>query len=125
MQNKKEVYHPINRHKWTIGQRIADRVTKLAGSWTFIIILSLLLIIWFSINIYELFYKFDPYPFVFLNLILGIINVIFAPMILMSQNRESQRDRVRAEYDYELNKKAEKEIQELKKQLDRIEKKFK
>ena len=124
MQNKKEEYHPVNRQRWSLGQRIADKVTKWAGSWSFILILFFLLIIWFIINAYELIYKFDPYPFVFLNLILGIINVILAPMILMSQNRESQRDRIRAEYDYQLNKKAEKEIQELKKQLDRIEKRL-
>jgi uncharacterized membrane protein len=122
---QKEAYHPINKHKWSLKQRIADRVTKLAGSWTFIIILSILLITWFLINVYELIYKFDPYPFVFLNLVLGIINVILAPIILMSQNRESQRDRVRAEYDYQLNKKAEKEIQDIKRQLDRIEKRLK
>lgn len=122
MQNKKEENHPVNRQRWNLGQRIADRVTKWAGSWSFILILSLLLIIWFLINVYELVYKFDPYPFVFLNLILGMINVILAPIILMSQNRESQRDRVRTEYDYQLNKKAEKEIQEIKKQLERIEK---
>ncbi len=122
---QKELYHPINRHKWSLGQRIADRFTKLAGSWVFIFILFVLLILWLSINAFELLYKFDPYPFVFLNLVLGIISVILAPMILMSQNRESQRDRERAEYDYLINKKAEKEIQELKKQLDRIEKRLK
>lgn len=122
---QKELYHPINRHKWSLGQRIADRFTKLAGSWAFIFILFVLLILWLSINAFELLYNFDPYPFVFLNLVLGIISVILAPMILMSQNRESQRDRERAEYDYLINKKAEKEIQELKKQLDRIEKRLK
>ena len=125
MERKKEVNHPINRQKWSTKQRIADKVTKLAGSWSFILILTLLLIVWLLINVYDLFYKFDPYPFVFLNLVLGIINVILAPIILMSQNRESQRDRLRAEYDYQLNKKAEREIEEIKKQLDRIERKLK
>ena len=67
----------------------------------------------------------DIYPFILLNLILSCLAAIQAPVILMSQNRSSQRDRVRAEYDYSVNRKAEKEIQEIKKQLDRIERNFK
>jgi len=68
---------------------------------------------------------FDPYPFILLNLVLSCLAAIQAPIILMSQNRESQRDRIRAEYDYKVNRKAEKEVEEIKKQLNRIEKKLK
>jgi len=64
----------------------------------------------------------DPYPFILLNLVLSCLAAVQAPIILMSQNRESQKDRIRAQYDYAVNKKAEKEIQEIKNQLDRIEK---
>ncbi len=122
---EKEVGHPVNRQKWSLGQRIADKLSSFAGSWQFIIFILILIVIWTIINVYELFYKFDPYPFVFLNLVLAIITAVLSPVILMSQNRVSQRDRLRSEYDYQLNKKSEREIEEIKKQLDRIERKLK
>lgn len=121
---QKEAKHPVNKHKWSLAQKIADKLSSFAGSWEFIFFLIIFILIWTSINIYEILKKFDPYPFVFLNLILAIITSILAPVILMSQNREAQRDRIRAEYDYELNKKAEREIEQIKKQLDRIERKL-
>jgi uncharacterized membrane protein len=118
--------HPANIQKWSWEQRIADKLATFAGSWKFILFLIFLIILWIGVNIYELlFSKFDPYPFIFLNLMLGIITAIMAPVILMSQNRQSQRDRIRSEYDYAVNKKSEKEIEEIKKQLDKIEKKLK
>lgn len=117
--------HPANRHKWSLPQRISDFLSKFAGSWGFILFLILLILVWTSINAYELIETFDPYPFIFLNLILNIITAILAPIILMTQNRQSQRDRIRAEYDYQLNKKEEKEIEQIKRQLDRIERKLK
>ena len=117
--------HPINRHKWSVTQKIADWLATFAGSWGFIFFVIIFIILWTLVNAYELITKFDPYPFVFLNLVLGIITAILAPIILMSQNRETQRDRLRAEYDYDINKKAEKEIREMKEQLNRIEKKLK
>jgi len=116
--------HPINRHRWSLTQRIADKLSSFAGSWGFIFSLIVFVLMWTAINIYEIIEKFDPYPFVFLNLVLAIITAIIAPIILMSQNRENQRDRQRAEYDYQLNKKAEREIEQIKKQLDRIERKI-
>ncbi|MEK6859519.1 MAG: DUF1003 domain-containing protein [Nanoarchaeota archaeon] len=121
---KPEEKHPINRHKWGIIQKTEDFLAKFAGSWGFILFLIIFIILWVIINLYGFIYKSDPYPFIFLNLILNIITVIIAPIILMSQNRESQRDRVRAEYDYKINKKAELEIEQLKKQLDKIERRM-
>jgi uncharacterized membrane protein len=118
--------HPVNHHPWSIGQRIADKLATFAGSWIFILCLIAFIFLWVSINIYEFITKsFDPYPFIFLNLILAIITAILAPIILMSQNRSEQKDRLRAEYDYEVNLKAEKEVREIKEQLTRIEKRLK
>lgn len=121
---KKELKHPVARHRWTLGQRIADRVTNLTGTWIFIILLFIFLLIWVGINFYELVEKFDPYPFVFLNLVLAVINTILAPIILMSQKRQSERGTLKAEYEYEISKKSEREIGEIQKQLNRIEKKL-
>lgn len=107
----------------TFGQRAADYLTTWAGSWTFIIGLFIMLAIWMAVNTSWLIFggKWDPYPFILLNFILSTLAAIQAPIILMSQNRQSQKDRVKAEYDYHINKKAEEEIRDIKKQLDRIE----
>lgn len=126
----KEATHPIFRAKRTFGQKAADGLTKWVGSWTFIIILIAILIFWIMVNAYFFIqYKignpWDPYPFILLNLFLSSIAALQAPIILMSQNREAQRDRIRGEYDYEVNKKAEREIEEIQKQLDRMEKRLK
>ncbi|MDP2926283.1 MAG: DUF1003 domain-containing protein [Nanoarchaeota archaeon] len=127
---KEEKQHPVIIHKRTIGQKAADRLTKIAGSWTFILIFLAFLIIWIITEGYFIL-KFisgnikDPFPFILLNLMLSCVTAIQAPIILMSQNRQSQKDRLRAEYDYQVNRKAEREIEIIKKQLDRIERKFK
>jgi len=118
------------KNKLTIGQRTADWITKWAGSWTFIIIFFLFFGIWIATSGYFLLKVIgndltDPYPFILLNLVLSCLAAIQAPVILMSQNRAAQRDRLRSEYDYQVNRKAEKEIQGLKKQLDRVERKLK
>jgi len=110
----------------TFGQKAADWLTTWAGSWTFIISVAIFLFFWMSINTAWLIFGrvWDPYPFILLNFILSTIAAMQAPIILMSQNRTSQKDRARAEYDYAVNKKAEREIRELKVQLDRIEKRL-
>ena len=118
--------HPLSKVPRTLGQRAADNLTKWAGSWGFIFIFLSFLVIWMIINAYVLVKfsrgdPFDPYPFILLNLVLSCLAAIQAPIILMSQNRESQKDRLRSQYDYSVNKKAEKEIQEIKKQLNSIE----
>ncbi len=118
-----------DKRKLTLGQRASDNLTKWAGSWFFIIGFLFFLVLWIVVNSYFLLKyhqkAFDPFPFILLNLALSCLAAIQAPVILMSQNRTTQRDRMRAEYDYQVNRKAEKEIQEMKKQLDRIERKIK
>lgn len=121
---KKNNKHPIFRQKWTLGQKASDRLTTFAGSWTFIFLLFIFLGAWMAVNILMLIYRWDPYPFILLNLILSCLAAIQAPIILMSQNRQSQKDRLKTEYDYRINKKAEKEIREIKTQLNKIEKKL-
>lgn len=119
------ITHP-NILPTTFGQRAADTLTKLVGGWGFIIIFVLFLLFWIGMNTSWLLFgaKWDPHPFVLLNLVLAAITAIQAPIILMSQNRENQKDRQRAEYDYSVNRKAEKEIEQIQKQLERIEKKL-
>lgn len=121
-----KLHHPVFRLPKTLGQRAADGMTKWAGSWTFIIGFGVFLVIWVIVNTTWIVFgrTWDPYPFILLNLALSCLAAIQAPIILMSQNRESQRDRARAQYDYAVNRRAEREIQELKKQLDRIERKI-
>ena len=118
----RRLFHPIFRVPKTFGQKSADFLTKWAGSWVFILGFFVFLGIWIATNGYFLlrYVKdgiMDPYPFILLNLILSCLAAIQAPIILMSQNRQIQRDRVRAEYDYTINKKAEKEIREIKNML--------
>ncbi len=117
--------HPIFGKSLTIRQRAADKLTKWAGSWAFIITLGIFIAAWIYMNIRAYIGKWDPWPFIILNLILSCLAAIQAPIILMSQNRQAQRDRIKAENDYRVNKKAEKEIREIKTQLNGIEKKIK
>ena len=107
----------------TIGDHIADRVARFGGSWTFIIIFIVALGAWVGLNTLALIYfgpAFDPYPFIFLNLILSMIAALQAPIILMSQNRQAARDRISAGLDYEINLKAELEIMALHEKLDAL-----
>ena len=109
------------KSKLTLGQRAADSLSIWAGSWIFIGLFILTLIIWVWINVYYLVTKpFDPFPFILLNLFLSMLAAIQAPVILMSQNRANERDRMRAEYDYAVNRKAEKEIRGIQKDLEMI-----
>lgn len=108
----------------TRGQKAADKLTTWAGSWTFIISFLVFLVIWMIINVYAWIETWDPYPFILLNLVLSCLAALQAPVILMSQNRAAERDRQRAEYDYAVNRKAEREIQELKKIVTRIERRL-
>ncbi len=118
--------HPLLVKPSKFGQRAADKLTAWVGSWTFIIFFLSVLVVWIILNSYYLLLanNWDPYPFILLNLVLSCVAAIQAPIILMSQNRESQKDRQRAEYDYAVNRKAEKEIEDIKEQLTRIEKRL-
>jgi uncharacterized membrane protein len=105
----------------TFGERMADRVAEFGGSWTFIILFGAFLVVWALINSIVLTtHAFDPYPFIFLNLLLSMIAAIQAPIIMMSQNRQSIKDRENAEHDYEVNLKAEIEIMSLHEKLDQM-----
>lgn len=107
--------------KLSVGQKIADRVAAFGGSWTFIITFFSFILIWMSINIWFLASKpFDPYPFILLNLILSCLAAIQAPIIMMSQNRQEQKDRQRGEHDYKINLKAELEIKLLSEKIDHL-----
>ena len=102
------------------GDRLADRVASFGGSWTFIILFGLVLLAWTAGNSLVSGRAFDPYPFIFLNLILSMLAAIQAPIIMMSQNRQASKDRAEAEHDYEVNLKAEIEIMALHEKLDEL-----
>ncbi len=109
--------------KQTFGDRLADRVARFGGSWTFIILFLGTLVAWAVLNSIVLAWystAFDPYPYIFLNLMLSMLAALQAPVILMSQNRQAARDRLAAGHDYEVNLKAELEIMGLHEKLDRI-----
>jgi uncharacterized membrane protein len=103
------------------GDKIADVVAKFGGSWNFIIIFFVILVAWILINTYILIFRaFDPYPFILLNLILSCMAAIQAPIIMMSQNRQETKDRIRSENDYKVNLKAEIEIRTLHDKIDHL-----
>jgi|SRR3989339_636543 len=117
--------HPVFRQKLSFGQKASDNLTKHMGSWKFIILFLILLFVWIGINAYFLVVllegkPFDPFPFILLNLVLSCLAAIQAPIILMSQNRQTEKDRIMAKYDYEINKRAEKEIRKVQEDLDEI-----
>ena len=104
----------------TLSDKMSDQLTKFAGSWKFIIVFALLIIIWMSVNVYLLTQPFDKFPFVFLNLVLGCITALQAPIIMMSQNRQEKKDRLRSENDYKINLKAEFILEDLYNKLNDI-----
>ena len=105
----------------SLGERVADKVAEFGGSWTFIISFVVFLLIWIAFNIYWLHNKgFDPYPFILLNLILSCVAALQAPVIMMSQNRQEDKDRERARNDYMVNLKAELENRELHEKIDHL-----
>jgi uncharacterized membrane protein len=107
--------------KLTLGQRLADQIAVFGGSWIFIIVFFSFILVWILINIFVLISQpFDPYPFILLNLILSCLASIQAPIIMMSQNRQEQKDRIRGEHDYKINLKAELEIQLLSEKIDHL-----
>ena len=101
------------KEKYTLGQRAADSIAKFAGSWAFIFSFSGVLILWMVVNVLLAAGAFDPYPFILLNLVLSCVAAIQAPLIMMSQNRQEEKDRRRAENDYKVNLKTEIMIEDL------------
>lgn len=107
--------------KLTFGEKLSDVIASFGGSWKFIIIFGIIIILWISINTYVLITKsFDPYPFILLNLVLSCLAALQAPIIMMSQNRQEARDRNRAEQDYKINLKAELELRQLHQKVDHL-----
>ncbi len=119
--------HPSKKRNLSFGQKAADWLAYWAGSWIFILGFLFFLVLWMAVNTAWIIFgsAWDKYPFILLNLVLSCLAALQAPVILMSQNRAGQRDRLRAEYDYKVNRTAEKEIRKIKTQLDRIERKMK
>jgi uncharacterized membrane protein len=123
-EDNPRLLHPSKIER-TRGQRAADRLTAFIGSWIFIITLGVILLSWIILNVTELIEQhWDPFPFILLNLVVGCLAAIQAPIILMSQKRAEERDRLSSHYDYAVNRKSEREIEAIKKQLTRIEKKI-
>lgn len=116
----------LESHDISFGQSAADAVARFGGSWSFIILFAVVLVSWVILNSYILanYHKaFDPYPYILLNLFLSMLASIQAPIILMSQNRQAEKDRLNAEHDYEVNLKAELEIMLLHEKMDGLREK--
>ena len=105
----------------TFGDRLADTIARIGGSWSFILTFIAFLLVWTAGNVWLLSQAaFDPYPFIFLNLVLSMVAALQAPVIMMAQNRQTERDRIDAAHDYEVNLKAEIEIMALHEKLDEL-----
>ena len=111
----------LHQEKLTIGDKIADNVARTVGSWRFIITQSIILIVWLILNVTAWIYHWDPYPFILLNLVLSFQAAYAAPIIMMSQNRQEAKDRLRAGLDYETNVEAKNDIESLQKYLSKLE----
>ena len=114
-------WHKKHTEERTLGERLADSVAQGMGSWTFIIIQSIVVIIWMVLNVVGFISHWDIYPFILLNLVFSTQAAYAAPIIMMSQNRSSDRDRQHADADYQTNIQAKKEIEDLMKALNKID----
>lgn len=114
------LYNIYEEEDITFGQKAADILARFAGSWAFVISFSVFLLCWITANLWLLKQPFDPYPFILLNLILSCIAAIQAPLIMMSQNRQEEKDRKRSEGDYKINLKSEIIIEDMHYKLDTI-----
>jgi uncharacterized membrane protein len=113
----------VIEEKTTLGEHIADAVAQFGGSWTFIILFAVLLTVYTTINVFLDKRAWDPYPFILLNLFLSMLAAVQAPVIMMSQNRQDAKDRLRGELDFEVNRRAETEIQDLARRLALLDEK--
>lgn len=121
MFHNKKTWHQKHADSLSFGQRLADRVANSMGSWRFIIIQTILVVLWMSLNLVAFIYHWDPYPFILLNLLFSTQAAYAAPIIMMAQNRQSERDRAQAQGDYETNLAAKVEIEALQQKLNSIE----
>ena len=131
---EKEVLESLEKHEilatdvdaefeedWTLGERLADRIAAFGGSWAFLILFGAFIALWIGINAAVFFWKpIDPYPFILLNLLLSCLAAVQAPIIMMSQNRQEAKDRLRSQHDYQVNLKAELEIRHLHEKIDHL-----
>ncbi len=116
-----QTWHQLYQDRLTVGQKVADKVARGMGSWTFIIYQSIFVIIWMALNLVGFFYHWDAYPFILLNLLFSTQAAYAAPIIMMSQNRQNERDRIQAQKDYDTNTQAKLEIEALQAKLNSIE----
>lgn len=121
-QHRQEEHDPSDAldDNLTFGQKLSDRVAEFGGSWTFLIAFAFVLACWVTFNVLAVTLRFDPYPFILLNLLLSCLAAVQAPVIMMSQNRKEAKDRLRAQHDYRVNLKAELEIRELHDKMDHL-----
>ena len=116
-----KTWHEKHRDTLTFGQMLADKLALGMGSWPFIVAQTVIILIWIILNIIGFIYHWDPYPFILLNLLFSVQAAYAAPIIMMAQNRQTERDRYQASEDYKTNIEAKKEIEELQIALARIE----
>ena len=114
-------WHEKHQEGLTTGQRLADVLAMAMGSWKFIVAQTIIVIIWMSLNLVAYTHRWDPFPFILLNLLFSTQAAYAAPIIMMSQNRQADRDRHQAQADYETNVAAKREIEELQRTLTRLE----
>lgn len=114
------IYNLYEEEKVSFSQKAADLLAHFAGSWRFVIIFTVILLAWIILNLYFSVIRFDPFPFILLNLVLSCVAALQAPLIMMSQNRQEQKDRKRAEGDYKINLKSEIIIEDMHYKLDKI-----
>lgn len=117
-----EMLHNPHCEQLSFGQRVADKVAAFGGSWTFIIVFCSILFLWICFNVLAIQqWRFDPYPFILMNLVLSCLAALQAPIIMMSQNRQGEKDRKESENDYMVNLKAEMQIRSLHEKMDLLE----
>jgi uncharacterized membrane protein len=114
-------WHQKHNDSLNFGQRLADSVANGMGSWRFIIIQTVIVVLWMGLNVVAFIYHWDPYPYILLNLLFSTQAAYAAPIIMMAQNRQNERDRAQAEADYETNRKAKEEIENLQMFLNKLE----
>lgn len=114
----------LPKMKLTFGQRAADKVSSFCGSWKFIIMVLSYIFVWINLNLFAAFLRWDPWPFIILNLTLSCLAALQAPVILMSQNRQAERDRISQRYDYLVDRKTGRDVQEIMKELKSLHRKI-
>jgi uncharacterized membrane protein len=121
MDTHRKTWHQRHHESLSFKQRAADRIARVVGSWGYIIAQTVIVILWTILNIYGFVYRWDPYPFILLNLMFSLQATYAAPIIMMSQNRQNERDRAHADEDFRTNVEAKAEIEDLQRHLSRIE----